>query len=479
MSKMLSAAKRVLLSTRINAFWMFLLVFFISLIHVSTSKYSVQYYDSENYWFLAKSFDSENGFSLYGFKDSLRGYFFPLLHYPFVVFSRCFLDNSNISVIKFIGCIYAGVTFGFAAPKLWEKVSGGYLYFWQKVLFSMLCLYFWRDYFNFFLSDFPAILALLLALISSYYNRNILYVFCAGALVAASVYCRPIYLLAVPFVLLLVLHTDSMQQGVRRYADKALRLVILVIAFLCVGYPQYLINKKNFDSSKILPLGESEGYKVGSSKDLYLWQLNQGLQIQRYETNVGNQYSKLQVVFVDQAGSRMLRENYLPELGSYAEYFSFAWQHNADIACLYARHLFNGLDLLYTSPYVKNIYQSNIFLSWLLYSVIFIALCLSLKKITQLSLHQWLVLGALLIVCAASVPIVVETRFFLPLHLLLYAIACFGWPSRLSLKQQPAEQWLKYGLVYLVFLLGCFTLSSSVQATLELGPRLLTENQVQ
>jgi hypothetical protein len=75
------------------------------------------------------------------------------------------------------------------------------------------------------------------------------------------------------------------------------------------------------------------------------------------------------------------------------------------------------------------------------------------------------VLAALLLPCLAVLPMSMEVRFLLPLHLLLLALVAFGagpgWLGR-----QPGR-WALVGAAYVVFLLGCFSWSASITQAVE------------
>ena len=76
-----------------------------------------------------------------------------------------------------------------------------------------------------------------------------------------------------------------------------------------------------------------------------------------------------------------------------------------------------------------------------------------------------LVLAGLLLPCLAVLPLSMEVRFLLPLHLLLLALGAFGpWPTwAFASKRRLAVVGLAYGL----FLLGCFALSARITRAVE------------
>ncbi|SMB93528.1 hypothetical protein SAMN00120144_2653 [Hymenobacter roseosalivarius DSM 11622] len=462
-----------------NWVW-FGVVFLLFLIHLLTSRYHDLYYDSSGYWFLANTFDQKGAsrFSFYNFNSALRGYLLPLLHYPAAVIVREFFPDAVSEAAKSMGALWAGSVFGVVGPVVWEKVSGKAISNLRRLLFAGVGFVLWRDYFNFPLSDFPSVLALLLALLVAYRSQNYQSALATGAFVAAAVYIRPLSLLVVPFVAGLLLLGPSGQDstaGIKiSWLKQAVRLGLFSLAFLLVGIPQYVINSNNYQSPDLLILGLGDGdFRINEVDNVYLFKINEGLDKQRYETNIGTDYPIPQAIYLDAAGRALLERNGNPVFDSYYKYLVFVVSHPADMAALYTRHFFNGLDVLYPGPYVSKIYGSTLPLSLVNYTVLFAALLVILLRVRQLQASHWLLVGALFITCLASMPLMIETRYFLPLNLLLYAVACFGWPTEWQWRMVPRKHVVSVALAYCFFLAICLTLSGNTQASLSLKPKTL------
>ncbi|HEX8657281.1 MAG TPA: hypothetical protein VF690_07095, partial [Hymenobacter sp.] len=152
-------------------------------------------------------------------------------------------------------------------------------------------------------------------------------------------------------------------------------------------------------------------------------------------------------------------------------------QHPLTAIGLLARRLFNGLDVQYPTPYIRSVYQPTWALAGLNYTVWFGALLvLGRTQWRKWPRARWLLLAGLLAPCLAVLPLGIECRYLLPLHLLLYATVAFGWPSVWTWHAvQTLSAW-RLGLLvvgYVVFLGLCFAASAAAQATLEFGPRSL------
>ena len=458
-----------------NGFW-FVLVLIVFLIHLLTSRYNELYHDAALYRFFAKSFNNNGSFSLFNYTSKLRGYFFPLLNYPITLFFGEGLEVAKKEIVAFkvLGALYAAAIFGAVVPKLWTIISGkSHLSWTSRLFFALSGFLFWRDYFNFPLSDFPALLVLFLALLTAYNSRNNLGGLIAGALSAAALYTRPIYILSIPFIIALMLY-PYMKHSCRMLMHRAgLAIVLFATGFTLVAIPQILINYYNFNSGSILVISESSNYMVDGKPNLFLWQLNTGLKVQRYETNVGDDYPDAQVIFNDLSGQTMLKRSNISTLNSYYDYMIFVLERPLDMLLLYARHIFNGIDLLYTTPYLKNVHDETFSIAFFNYTYLFVAMLVIVSARKFLGWPQWLALGAILLPCAACIPLTMESRFLLPLHVLLCAIACFGWPLHWSWHNLARPQWIKLVSCYAVFLLICFMLSANTQATLHLATKII------
>ncbi|TGE26495.1 hypothetical protein [Hymenobacter metallicola] len=457
-----------------NKWLWFLLTFILFTVHLQTSRFEDQYYDAEFYWLLAKSFDVDGGgqFSIYNFDTALRGYLYPLLNYPATVLVRESLEGESAGVIKFLGALWAGALFGVVCPALWEKVTGRPVTALRRLLFIVVCFVLWRDYFNFTLTDFPSTLVLFTALLLLYQSTSLPTIFAVGALVAAAVYMRPLYLLSVPFVLALLVqqlwvqHRQATSPGLVKAAVS--RILVFAAAFLLVGAPQYLINTNSYNSNSYLVLAEGAGdVYSGKKQSLYLFLLKEGVSRQRYESNVGPTYPKPQVSFFDPEGKAMLAEEGRDNFDTYGEYFAFVGRHPVGMLKVYVRHFFNGLDLLYSGPYIYNIFGSTLLNRLVVYTVLFVALLVIVRRIRAVQPRHWLLLAAILITCLASVPLIIECRFLIPLHLLLYAVAFFGWPTEWTWRRVKLPQLLLVGLGFGLFMWLCFTVSATAQQQME------------
>ena len=171
----------------------------------------------------------------------------------------------------------------------------------------------------------------------------------------------------------------------------------------------------------------------------------------------------------------MLDDAHIVEITSYGQYVRIVVHHPAELLASYGRHLFNGLDVRYPTPYIRNLGDTSIVLSLLQYTLLFLALARLLLPEARRALGgiRWIGLAVLLSPCLTAIPGAVEPRFFLPIQALVYLFVCFGPNTRDALLGGPASRRAALALAYVGFVLICLTLSSATLAQLEHpGPTL-------
>jgi hypothetical protein len=443
-----------------------LLILVVYLVYFPFSGYASLYFDAEYYWFISIYFHHKGSLSLFNFHDNLRGYFMPLLLLPLRI-AQYYSEVPAIWFARVLGAGSAAFGFGLLGPLLWQVVSGAAapLAWPRRVAFAALGFLLWRDYFNFTLTDFPALWALGLGLLLLC-RPQLWRVAAAGACLAAACNMRPSYLVAAPFFM--VLAWLAVPGGAQWRGARVLAL--LAGAAVVLG-PQFIINQRHFQQSSPLVLAQDENLETDN---LYREKLKWGLLQQKYETSLTLDYPQPVMVFRDEAGEQLVRTEHVEWFDSYADYARLVLRHPLLFAKMYAQRLFNGLDLQYPTPYIRQVYQSTLGLAWLNYTVWFGALLVMVPSwARRLRLRQWLVLAALLVPCLPMLAINIECRYLLPLHLLLYAVLCFGWPAAWRPTLLPRRQLVLVGVAYVVFVGLCFVASAATQATLELGPRAL------
>ena len=429
-------------------------------LYLFSTEYINLYYDAEDYWQLGHRFVRSGRFELLGYDDAMRGYAYPLVNFGCLAVRKA-LNWDAVTVVKLLNSVLAGLLFGVVGPRLWQASTGAPQLpaLARRLAWAALGFVFWRDYFNFSLSDFPSLLALGAGL-GLVQRPRLGAALLAGAALALAVNIRPIYLASVlPALGLLWVGRPQLRAvGASGAARLGARMAALALGAALVLAPQCLINRRHFNVATPLVLAQSKTLGI---HDLYLQKLKWGLLHEKYESSVGRELPTGQLLFLDAEGAAVLRAEGLTEIDSPGQYIGLVARHPLALAGIYARHLFAGLDISHPTPYLKRWAPSPL-LQFASYSLWFWAGLVALRR--RPTSRETLVLAALLLPCLAVIPMSMEVRFLLPLHLLLLALVAFGagpeWPVR------RGRRWALLA-AYAVFMVGCFALSAYVLHTVE------------
>jgi hypothetical protein len=357
--------------------------------------------------------------------------------------------------------------------------------FLQILMFGCLALYFWRGSFFYPLTDLPSFLLLVLGVyIVVKFHQSWWTPIFAGVCWGGAALFRPSYqIVLVPLVLWMLYYFVGEMRT--KLASIPARLGFLFAGMALVFAPQVAINLANYEI--LSPFVQTQVFFGGN--DLFALQLGLGIDGQKYETNVGPAYPEPGVIFLDRQGQDVLvRSGYksLPYNPSsprgpdqpltLTEYLKLVIKNPMDFAIIYFRHLFNGLDIVYDSVYVKNVYDRAWVLRAINYSLWFLVIAYAAAKVNLRGLRhldsRFFVPAIYALPALISIPSSMEVRFLLPFHFMAYALVSF-WivPEFFALSPETRKSlFLRYFFWYLCFLLVCFTISENTYMGLQYGP---------
>jgi len=414
-------------------------------------------FDAAEYWELSLKFTQHGPFSLLAFDEPLRGYLGPLLILPARVL--CHVTGwSMLTGARALGAGWAALLFGVAIPRLWAQATARALTGGRWLLLLGLAFIFWRDYFNFTLSDVPALTLLIISLIALNKPGGA-WAIAAGLLLAGAINIRPIYMASLPGCLWLLVGAPLLagQRG-RHAAGLAAGAALLLL-------PQWLINQQHFGRNTPFVLAERPG-----SRPLYLKQLAWGTGFQRYESSLIPESPRF-LLYADPAGQRALATEPGSRFASYAHYLRFALRQPFATSGRWLRHLFNGLDIRFPTPYPKRLHPpGQAALRLLNYALLglgtwqAVAAWRRARRRKPTRIFQPVpaaILLALLLPGVLSLPMLMECRFLLPLHLLLLTGVAGNWPSVAGWQVLDRPRQLAFLGVALAWLWGCWQLSEA------------------
>jgi hypothetical protein len=440
-------------------------VFILILIYALQRAEQPFIHDSFNYWNLADSFLKGGEFSIANYNNGLRGYFF-----PFVLFLLkslgAVLEVDAKQLFYISSAFYFSMFTIYVLPWTFHSIFRWRIHLWGRATIAILLFIFWRGHFLYPLTDFPAITALLVGIVflshSLRHQTNPIWAFIIGFFISAAVNIRPAYQLSlivlVPFFL------------VHLYKLKIVKAIQWTFLFLLgcsfVLLPQYRINQTHFQVNSPWVLA-----RFGDDENLFVKQLFWGLRIQKYETNIGENYSSVAVAYQDPLFDKLPRR--LLNEKTISGYFKIIERFPQDVAISYFRHFFNGMDIFFPTPYVKNLFANHTLLSTMNYLVWFLA-AYSLIRTDFAHIDRVQLAGILAFLAPVIlvIPTALEVRFFLPFHILAYGIIAFGIDYTALAASVLSDKWkvLRTALVFILWTMVCFTLSAATVENLVPAP---------
>ncbi|MFZ5822166.1 MAG: hypothetical protein ACOYYJ_19920 [Chloroflexota bacterium] len=412
-------------------------------------------HDAMNYWSARYNFIDNGQFSILHYNSPLRGYLFPLLLF-LIQWQADVLGIDAQMLFLTYSALFVSVLAFYLLPWFFRVVFEWKTPVIKRLLFSGLLFFFWRGHFLYPLTDFPSLAFLLLG-IGIFVRIGLgslkpAWAVLAGFAIGAAVNIRPVYQVSLVVVLVLLCCLW------RRLGKKDV-LISVVFFFFGAGmvfYPQLLINQLYFETNSPLVLST-----YIEDESIYEIQLFWGLKTQKYETNIGDDYPFASVVYRDPLADK-LPQRFLRDKTTQG-YINIIRSYPLEVAVSYFRHFFNGLDVFFSTPYVRKIYAGHFLLSFANYLIWFLALYYMIAHTAErVTCSSFGVVLAMLAPVALAVPIVVEVRFFLPMYLLAYGIVSYGlnYKEMLLYILRTKSTFLLIVLLLFGWMLVCFTLSA-------------------
>jgi hypothetical protein len=423
-------------------------------------------FDSAEYWDLARA-------SVFFEYASHRGYFFPLALLP--IRWACEHLGAPVAVYRISMSAIYGLALALLLPATFVRAFGGRLTFMRRLIPVVLLAALMPGVLLYPLSDLPAFLLAVVAvglalrgLDCVQRGAQLAWIAAAGAAAGAAYNTRPIFAAAVVALLALVL----LAQRARRTGavGRSLAGGALALGVIAALLPQLAINSATHGVATLAVR------PIVNQRSVFTSQLVWGLTLQRYETTVMAGSPGPSVYYIDPRGERLYRQLAAGgDLFSVPYYASSVLTHPFEFARLYARHVVNGLDLrdgiVYTRSPSPRRNAVAVFNVGVLLAALWIAWARWRHRAQPSALarpsNAWpYAFATLLLPVAAIVPGSVETRFFLPLHLLAYAAIAFHFDGS-ALRNGLRARWLMVVIVSAALATGFAAVSRSTMANLQ------------
>lgn len=384
------------------------------------------HYDSGGYWSLSEMFVRDGHFSLVGVdSDGLRGYALPLLYWALRNTAEVLAVTDSLAVRAFNAAGFALIG-TVLAPRLaaivWPQRRWNIT---RRLAFSGLLLVFWSGYLSYPLSDFPALALGLLALVAIFRGDSPPWVLVAGLAAGFAINTRPSYALLAPVLVALLVWGWSEARAAREVSRRRLALcaAALLAGLAIVSVPQSIVQHSQFGDYSPLP----------GSSSLSESQYRLGLELQRYDTYLEGE-GKLE--YVEPHAAEIVAE-FEREMTNRA-YLELLVDHPTAMAGLFLRHIVNGFDQRYTTPYIETLEMnqsgfgevSHQLLRIAGFLIVFLALLRVAWPAARRSLGEarWRYLAALLVISLTAIPSAMDTRYLLPTYMVAWMLLLApGW----------------------------------------------------
>ena len=268
--------------------------------------------------------------------------------------------------MKIFGALLAATLGVVVLPRLAKALFPNAALGWERVLaLNALIFLFWRDHFDFPLADFPALTAASIGVILLLRGGTWGYAL-AGLSLGLAASMRGNYWFA---FLAAVLVTAIVPLRGWSWRTRGAAVGLVLAGAFAVSLPQMLMNHRHHDTW-------SPGVANASEQNLVTTWL--GVRAQKYETYIGpaSSYPQPGVFYLDPATRRLLEEENItpvirlgrPSFPSSSRYLRLVLEHPLQMAASYFRHVFNGLDVKYPTPYVRDLDNKSMVLSLLNYT---------------------------------------------------------------------------------------------------------------
>jgi len=480
----------------VKKIFMFITIGLLFFLYLEMTPREPFYYDSGHYWNLKDTFVINGNFSFLHYKETLRGYAFPFILYVIAKLAHLIGLDEVVMFYLFSAAMFSSMIcylFPISA-KLFNKDIDNT----QISMFGLLLFYFWRGYFKYPLSDFVSLIFFILGFVNCLkisllglqqkeLLKDAITLIIGIACICFAMLIRPIYqatLVILIFILIkLLLSTKGMNLKV---------IITLSILFgVTFGFgPQYYINTTNHGIHS--PFVQTQLYYKGESfmQSLMMQQIRGGFGIQRFESYVGPDGGPPGVRYTDESGIilRKSMENNFSVIKSIETVF----KKPLDFIAIYMRHLFNGLDVHYSMPYIHNMQTNRSIFSTLNYGLwfVFISIFLSLLRRKNQSVKNHssplskkgyktgkdnfneIYSVAVLVTCVLLLTLIgivggVEVRFLLPLVYLCYAVVIGHSNLPFIINNWKSIFTVEKLFACILFVAFCFSLSTSVAATIQ------------
>lgn len=408
--------------------------------------------DALETWKLAKSFWDPTG-SPRSYVE-YRGFLIFAINALIFKLSEIIGSHQVLTLRFFTSLLFAAMS-AISIPTLISRISGVSTTLLRRMLCVVVVFYFFRGHFLYPSTDAISLWFTVLAFNAGLRGDRLTIgnALLAGAWIGCAVLCRGNYIIVLPILVLFAFRDGN------KFSRPSIQGLIRVAAILAPFIVLLAINSQyQVDRTRVAGPPQTTSHKI------LVQQLTVGLRSQRIEWRMGGTYPS-QPLWTDPRGRQILEMEGKQDIWiELKDYVSILSRHPFGFAEIYARHLFNGLDISYPAVYVPDVAQRSAVFSLLNYLLIFASILLIARDLrdSKTRMLRLSVLSALFLPALACMPFQVEPRFFISMGLPLLA-----YPTIASTRFRWGTAHLKYLVAAVLFVVACFALSAHIFQSLD------------
>jgi hypothetical protein len=456
------------------------IIFVVLFISALMNRWFEIYNDGLGYYIYSAEFMVDGKFALTNYHNDLRGYIWPLLVLPIRLIAQ-FTGRNHVAIFRVIFALLSAGFFGILTPKGVERIFKIKINFLQRLLFAACVLALWSPTFLQPLSDMLSFMLNLIGIYLIYYAssekktfKKYLLIILSGMALASTSLIRPVYQfsLYLGIILLIIL---NLKKGSRK---NIILIVPFIIGAIIIFAPQFIINVKHFGI--YTPYAQAQNTLDGR----LINQMSLGIVSSGSFGYIGEQEIALRTIlkgnlelievmargpyqcFVSNThGLTLLEKMGGGRFESYGDYIIKFLKYPFDFIAVWMTHLFYGLDLNFPRIHYFEIKPAGVLYSFLNYTIIFFAAKALIVKgwFKEGGINKTISFIILIVPCLVALMVNMEERFMLPLHMIIYMLLAFN-PNIKEVFSKKIK--INFGmiLVYLIFIMLCFTLSAILLA---------------
>ena len=438
--------------------WILAGFYFVVLMLVSACLNRSDYwYDAGWYWRIGGSTIADGHFRLTDFPATYRGFYLPVI----ITALQHLIGHGSWAWRLFINGLVA-IEFAIILPALFDDAIDNKSKMIRSSISLLVFVWLWGDYIQYPLADFVAFffftIAVIIAKKLAGTGRALLrihYGMMCGLFLYLAYNTRVSYLWGGVVLMGVVFFSANKKEKL------IVSMLAVTIGALITAFPQMIINENNEGS--FTPRIYTENYS--NSQNLELQQVLWGISYPRYETCINfEEYSNPKMFFEDPVGMELInRHNVDTTTLRLKQYLSMWIKNPIDMLAIYTRHFISAATPIFTTCYVTDLREDRTLILFSIIMLWFFTVVSIVEKLKTGDRHGMGWIFAIVLPSFMQIVGAIETRFFLPIYVLVIYHACTVIDFK-ELYSKTKTKRLELALLFVIVMLLWTTVYSDLLA---------------